>query len=349
MFRTIVLLLVCSVFHIWDRLYFRKKISRYRLSHPPLFIIGHWRSGTTLLHSMLARDPQFGYVTTYHSVLPHNLASKKLFKVFMRPYMPISRPGDGAAIELETPQEDEYALSNSSRLSLYHFFYFPAHAAEYYRQAVRFQDISPAERDRWKSAYLRLVIKSLLNTGGQRALVKNPVHTGRTGILTEIFPDAKFVFLIRNPVMVYLSTRKFLNELLATTAFEMPDEQQVRELVLENYRQLIGDYLDARSRLDPGQLMEIRFEDLLSDPFSSLKDIYGKFGLPGFGSMAPVFRSFSRKQRRHRLNTYSIEEDELDHVLESLGFAMQEWGYDVPEDLDITGSDQSRQFSSARA
>ncbi len=42
---------------------YEKKINAVRLQNPPVFIIGHWRSGTTYLHELLSNDPHFCYVT----------------------------------------------------------------------------------------------------------------------------------------------------------------------------------------------------------------------------------------------------------------------------------------------
>ncbi len=54
-----------SVLNLAERAVFGRRVARVRLDHPPLFILGHWRSGTTLLHNLLARDPQFVAPTTY--------------------------------------------------------------------------------------------------------------------------------------------------------------------------------------------------------------------------------------------------------------------------------------------
>lgn len=109
---TFLLLLVASPFQWIDRLFFARRIDQYRFEESPLFILGHWRSGTTLLHNLLTLDPAAGYVTTYHAVFPNNLKSAWLFGTFMRIFMPRHRPGDQLELAVHLPQEDEYALSN---------------------------------------------------------------------------------------------------------------------------------------------------------------------------------------------------------------------------------------------
>ena len=61
----------------------------------------------------------------------------------------------------------------------------------------------------FKDTFLRLVKVSLANTGGTQYLSKNPPHTGRVRTLLEMFPNAKFIYLKRNPYTVFESTRSF--------------------------------------------------------------------------------------------------------------------------------------------
>jgi hypothetical protein len=102
----------------------------------PVFILGHWRSGTTFLHNMLCSDPQSAYVSTYQSVFPDNLASQAIFKTFMKMNLPEKRPSDNVKLGIDLPQEDEFALSNMIADSFYHFFYFPEKYRDYYTRSV---------------------------------------------------------------------------------------------------------------------------------------------------------------------------------------------------------------------
>ena len=121
---TFIFILISSAFQWIDLLILGRKIRNYSFRESPLFIIGHWRSGTTLLHNLLSQDPAAGFVNTYQAVFPNNLKSEWIFKTFMRIFMPKERPGDSVEISVNLPQEEEYALSNITHRSFYHFFYF---------------------------------------------------------------------------------------------------------------------------------------------------------------------------------------------------------------------------------
>jgi len=343
---TQLMVLIGALFHWIDGFKFRRKVNKYVFKESPLFIIGHWRSGTTLLHNILTKDPACGYVTTYQSVFPNNLKSKWLFKTFMRIFMPDERPGDQMKISVNLPQEDEYALSNMTHRSFYHFFYFPTTYGSLYNKYIRFNSLSESEQEEWKLTYQKMVIKALINTHGKRAILKNPVNTGRMLKLLEIFPSAKFIFLIRNPVNVYLSTKKFFSELFPTVNLEEFTNEDISKMILEVYPKLLQDYLSHKKQLVSGKLIEIRYEHLQEDPIKEVENIYKKFKLDDFNELQPVFQEYIDELKGHKIDSYTIDQKELDRVTDRLGFAMKHWNYKIPEDLNITGK---RKKSSKKA
>ena len=78
---------------------------------PPIFILGHWRTGTTLLHEFMIRDERFGYPTTYECMDPnHFLLTEGLFTRWLNFLVPTHRPMDNMKAGFDRPQEDEFAL-----------------------------------------------------------------------------------------------------------------------------------------------------------------------------------------------------------------------------------------------
>ncbi len=330
-----LLLSICSAFHWIDRLSSRNKVDKFVFKEPPLFIIGHWRSGTTYLHNILARDPSSGYLTTYHSVFPNNLESKWLFKTFMRIFMPRKRPGDGMKMSVNMPQEDEYGLSNLSHQSYYHFFYFPSTFRSLYSDYIRFESFSEEEIAKWKQTYKHLVIKALINTHGSRVILKNPVNTGRMLKLLEIFPEANFIYIVRNPVIVYLSTRKFFELWFPLLNLELFPLEDISNMVLEVYVKLIKDYLSDKESVNSERIVEVRFETLLENPMEEVNRLYDKFSFKNFQELKPAFEEYLGTINSFKSDSYTMEQQELDRVLSSLGFAMKHWNYEIPDNLKI--------------
>ena len=53
-----------------EKIRYGRTVARTKIAHPPIFIIGHARTGTTHLHYLLTRDPQFATVSMFQSVAP---------------------------------------------------------------------------------------------------------------------------------------------------------------------------------------------------------------------------------------------------------------------------------------
>ena len=233
------------------------------------------------------------------------------------------------------PQEDEYALSNITHQSYYHFFYFPSSYHSLYSNYIRFESLSEKEIVDWKMKYKRFVIKALINSGGSRAILKNPVNTGRMLKLLEIFPEANFIYIVRNPVIVYLSTKKFFEQWFPLLNLEKFPLEGISDMILEVYAKLMEDYFSDKESLNSNRITEVRFESLLENPMDEVRLIYDKFGFAGFQELKPVFHEYLGTIDSFKSDAYIMEKQELDRVLNKLGFAMKLWNYELPDNLTI--------------
>ena len=211
-----------------------KKLADKPLEMDPLFILGHWRSGTTFVHNIFACDKHFGYTTTYQTVFPHlMLWGQPFFKKNMAFLMPDKRPTDNMELKVDLPQEEEFALSNMMPYTYYNFWFFPKRWMEYCDRYLLFNDITEEERRIFMDTFMRLVKVSLWNTNGTQYLSKNPPHTGRVKTLLEMFPNAKTVGLLycsAEPNSVYQCDviEGYLTEMgLETTRYAFTDTNDV--------------------------------------------------------------------------------------------------------------------------
>ena len=258
-----------------------------------------------------------------------------MFRTFMKVFMPDRRPGDNVKLAVHFPQEDEYSLSNITYQSFYHFFYFPKSFKRFYSDYVRFESFSSAELDNWKKIYNTMVMKALHNQKGKQIVLKNPVNTGRVKTLIEIYPDAKFVFIMRNPVTTYLSSKKFFTRLFPTLNLEEFSEEEIKEMILYNYDKIMKHYLADKELVPENQLVEIKFEEFESDPLKYLELIYRSLNIENFSEARNRFIEYVEDQKSHKMHRYKMEEAELNTVLDKFDFAMKEWDYKVPDNVDV--------------
>jgi hypothetical protein len=182
-------------FRLRERLKFDRIVRDMEIRYDPVFILGHWRSGTTYLHNLLSPDKNLGYFSTYQAILPGVfLTGESLFKDRVTASLPEKRPIDDVMMSADSPQEDEYAVGAFTPYSGNHAACFPKNG-RYYRKFILMEDVQQRVVKEWKKVYLYLVRKITLYWGERRVVLKNPANTARVRLILELFPDAKFVFL----------------------------------------------------------------------------------------------------------------------------------------------------------
>jgi len=319
-----------SVTHPIENRVYRKQVADIKITDDPVFILGHWRSGTTFLHNVLSKDQQFGYNTTYQTIFPNAMVwGQPFFKSIMSKIMPDRRPTDNLELLPDQPQEEEFAFSNVMPVSFYNFWFFPKQTMEFCNKYLLFKDISPAEKEQFKNEFKRLIKTSLYNTGGSRFLSKNPPHTARVKHLLEIFPNAKFIYLVRNPYTVFESTRDYFSNVIKPLMLQEFGDEELEQNILRVY-QLMAEAYEADKQLIPeGNLFELRFEDFEQDAYRLIEEIYSKLNIGGFDEAAPAIKAYIGKKSEHKKNNYAYEADTISKVNNNWRFALDKWGYDI--------------------
>lgn len=321
------------------RYYEEKRFSKIQVSEPvlkPLFILGHWRSGTTYLHNILCQDPENAFVTTYQTVFANYLNSQGFLKPIMKWVMPSRRPADNVELAADYPQEEEFALSNTSELSFYNFFYFPRHTGDYYHKYVRFENVN-GDREQFVADYDKILRRALLNRApASRLVVKNPVNTARLPLLTSTYPQADFIHIHRNPYEVYLSTKRFFTELFPTLWFQHIEQKQINELILDLYLNLYDDYFSYLDTHPEFKLMEIEYESFQSDPNPYIKRVYDDYFEQDFEKVKSKFDAYILSQKSHQITKHSISEEEYETVTDRWAKYINHWNYPFPDNLSIS-------------
>jgi omega-hydroxy-beta-dihydromenaquinone-9 sulfotransferase len=333
--RVLLLSLTGEPFAVLEELRYGRKLREHRLSTPPLLILGHWRTGTTHLHNLMAQDPAFSVLTYFHVYFQnYALLDLWLHRRLLALALPKTRPMDEMALGIELPAEEEFALACVDDVGIINGIWFAKQLPAYLRETVLFEhedgSDDPAARQRWQRAYRRVVAKASIAGGGRPLLLKNPANTGRVAALLELYPEARFVHIVRNPHLVFPSTIVLYERLMARAAFHHVTRAQIEALVLEVYTAVTERFEAERARIPAGNLVEVRFEELEQRPLATLESIYAGLRLPGFAAARPRFEAYIDRQQGYRKNQHRLDPAMMQQVEAHWGAALRRWGYAPP-------------------
>lgn len=297
---------------------------------PPVFVLGHWRSGTTHLHNLLACDPQFVAPTLHQAFFPRTfLTTEAWLPPLCRRLLPPTRMIDSMELSPYAPWEDEFALNLlTGGLSPLMGWSWPREAHAYDRY-LTMRAASESERVRWSDA-LRWFAAKLHVASGRIPVFKSPQHTGRTWLLRRIFPGARFIHIHRHPEQVFQSTRVMLRHGTLIACLQRPRDDDVDERALATYHALHDSYFRDAPEIEAGRLVEIGFAELLADPLATLRHAYDRLGIEGFARAEPRIRAFLDKGRDYRANQHEpLAAEERRRVAQVAAPAASRWGYSL--------------------
>lgn len=308
---------------------YRRQLADKPLENAPVFILGHWRSGTTFVHNVLSRDKHFGYCTTYQTVFPHFMMfGQGFFKTFVRWIMPSKRPTDNMELIPDQPQEEEFALQNMCPYTYYNFWVFPKRMKEYARRFLTFDEATEDEKQTFRTAFQKLVRISLWNTGGTQFLSKNPPHTARVRELLKMYPNAKFIYLVRNPYTVYNSTRSFFTNTIQPLELHSISTEEMEQNILDVYTLMDRRYQEDKALIPEGNLIEVKFEDFEADAMGMTEKIYRTLSLPGFEEARPAIEEYVGTKRGYKKNRYDYPRELVERVNAHWGYMIDRFGYE---------------------
>ncbi len=306
-----------------------RRIAQTRIELPPLFVIGHWRSGTTFLHELLTLDERFTSPTTFECFAPeHFLVTKGFMPKLIQYLIPAKRPMDDVEMGLDRPQEDEIALCAMGAPTPMARLAFPNHEPPY-PGSLNLDEAAPGELAAWRSALQQFVRSVSMSRPTKRLVLKSPPHTGRIAYLAEMFPGAQFVHIARDPRAIFGSTVRLWKTLDYDQGFQIPRHEHLVEYVFQACETMYRGYENQRKHIAPENLHELRYEDLVQDPSSELSKIYDKLNFGQFEDVRPAIEAFMHGRRQYRAACYNLPADLEAEIRRRWAFYFERYGYDV--------------------
>lgn len=332
LFFYFIKIIISLPFYLYERHFLSNKIRRTKISRDPVFIIGHYRSGTTYLYKLLTANNRWAFVSEFDIVFPYcpqwiaymlKPALQLLINLFN-----IKHPHfNDYKINLDEPNDDEGLLmSLGSPYSIYWSKVFPLNAKYYQERNLYFSD--PRSENEWKEAYSYLIKRIMYKKKAGWLLLKNPPDTGRIRALLDVFPGSKFIFLYREPTDTFYSTRNlWKNQIERFYSLQHLTDEQRDELILLNYTRMMDEYEQQKSIILPGNLVEIKYEALVQDPCNEIKRIYEVLTLEDLSGTFEALKKKIQEQSTYKPYQYNFDQSDRKQIKEKLKYYIAHLGY----------------------
>lgn len=296
----------------------------------PVFVLGHYRSGTTHLHNLLAVDRRLCFANYYQCNFPHTFLTTEASGARLGgAFMMSRRPMDRVPLGMGMPAEDELALCSDTFESPHMMWHF-ARREGAFRRFLSFREASAAERSRFTGSLLHFARKIALKHGGRSPVFKSPLHTARIPLLLEAFPDARFVHIHRDPTVVYQSTRHMQERVVPLFRYQDVDADALDDQILWRLDALYDAYLADRALVPDDRLVDVGYDELTARPAETLRRVYERLDLPPFDPVSADVDEYLGRLGPYRTNRYPAVDPALAgrlsvawrHVYEALGYSL---------------------------
>lgn len=314
---------------------FSSKIRKTPVTKDPVFIIGHYRSGTSLLQKLMTSDKRFGFLNYYDALFPNTsmLMGKNMQSVLQQviDFFKIKNPffHDTVLPLSEADEEDDYLINKGSAYSAYWGLIFPRRWKEWLNGSEQFSGEEYLKG--WRKEYMSTVKFITYRNKGKQLVLKNPPNTERIPYLLEMFPQAKFIFIYRNPYVMFYSIRNMWKRaILGFYSVQKISDAELDEIVFGHFDYLMGQYEKDRNLIPPGNLCEVSYEDLKAAPFVTIQKIYSRLNIPDFEKTAGDLRLQIESEKDYKNFRHLFDTRTLERIGEKWAGYISRWNYDPP-------------------
>ena len=306
---------------------FHKDIIKTKLPENPIFIIGHWRTGSTYLHQLITQDPEFCFTSLFQCSQPdHFLYSKRFFEPVMSRLLGKTRPMDNVKIGVDEPQEDEYAILKLVSGTPMEKLIFSENE-DYFLKNVKEFTPSGDNLNIFDQKYSYFLQKIMLENPGKNFVSKNPLHSFRLDYLLNKFPHAKFIHIYRHPYDVIPSTIRLWNIVGKQNILKGKWKSPSLTDVAKYYLKFI-DHIDNKLKSLPDhQYLKIKFEELEKFPLATVKQLYKHFSLTLSKEFEEKLNQFIDEVRDYKKNKFILSEKDKKDIYSQMSLFMNNKNY----------------------
>jgi hypothetical protein len=203
---------------------------------------------------------------------------------------------------------------------------FPRRAGFYHRY-LSLRDASADELSEWKEL-LTWFPQKLAFKYGKPLVLKSPGHTCRIKVLLDLFPEARFVHIRRNPFDVFRSTVHWQRSGMPVWTLQRPDYNDLNDRIIRQYKEVYDTFFEERGLIPKGRFHEVSFEKLEADPIGQVRELYAVLALPDFKTVQPTLQRYVESLVGYKKNALPDLPIELQaRIAREWRRCFEEWGY----------------------
>ncbi|MCB0503043.1 MAG: sulfotransferase [Bacteroidetes bacterium] len=332
------------VFRLLDEIFFFS----YRTQEvkQPIFIISNPRSGTTFTHRLMCMDEdKYAFTSLYHTTFP-SITLFKVVNVFSRLDNKIGHPMEKGIKALDKilfkgwenihpmgwgKSEEDEAMYVYTGYSAGMFFLSPFIKDVY---EIVFPDtVDEKVRKKIMNFYTNSIQRVMFAQGHNKIfLSKNVMSTGRLKSLNEAYPDARYIYLVRNPMEAIPSLMSMFsipwNFHSPEIKYDSPEFRAVGTIGIDYYKY----FNKFKNRIDPKNMITVNYEDLVNNPKETIEKIYDHFDLEIDEKYNQKLSAITKKQKSYTSgHDYSLEQFGMtsEQVYKELDFIFEEYDFGV--------------------
>jgi len=269
-------------------------------------ICGLPRTGSTLLHRLLAASPQLtstlswetGYPLPFPGEGPGAAERKRRAQAKARMFLELSPDfADIHTLEWDGAEEDVILVDRSfTSMSFDSFYWVPN-----YGDWLRATDQAPAYRE--LREWLQVLRWQDPSRTGRRWVLKSPHHLTAVDTVLDTFPTCKIVMTHRSPVRAVPSYASMVATMSAQYS-EVVDREAIGRYWNARFAATLRDFAAVRERR-PDRFVDVRFGDMLTDPAGQARRVLGEIGLAPGAEDAAAFAAYLERNREEHRGSHS--------------------------------------------
>jgi hypothetical protein len=309
--------IISEFFTLDEKVRYGRRLKKYPVPDNPLFIVSHWRTGSTLLHELMDLDARFNTPSLLDTIIPeHSLVSMKYYRKFVGHFIGSKRPIDNFSQTTDSASEHEYAILKMTGDSpLEAAIFHSSRGKEYILDEVG--SFVPEGRNKilLRKSFINLA-KKISMKDSRQPLFKNPWDSMRISWLKEIFPKAKFIHIYRRPEKVVPSTLRMWDKVVSDNLLKGKPYHQTLSDGARWYLHFENTIAGALESLPPEDYVSIRYEDLIADPVSIIRRVYKGIGMTEPENLEQTIPRYMEENKGNKSPKTELTSEEIAEIRE---------------------------------